>query len=290
MAELGRRLAAIVADARAGIRRRILFAVPPANKCAGPLYEMVMMTETWLRRQGVRDRVDIAWETFEASYIQAFGPKLHEVVTEEFAARGIEGRIGSLLEGVEPGVARFAGGRSREFDLLVAFPPYVAAVRYDGLPADERGFLLTDPDTRRVRGHDAVFAPGDAGDFPVKQAFLAFLQADVVAETIAAEVEGRIPDQAFDPVSMCVMEEFDRATFAQVPLRVTGDPQRPVEVRPDANGAYKVGVSPVWRLGKKALGLYLPLRFRNGLPFHQGAPWRVMEVALDGMAGVLARR
>jgi sulfide:quinone oxidoreductase len=63
-----------------------------------------------------------------------------------------------------------------------------------------------------------------------------------------------------------------------------------VEVRPDANGAYKVGVSPLWRLGKKMLGVYLPVRFGHGLPFHQGAPWAAMELGLKGMAGVLARR
>ena len=86
------------------------------------------------------------------------------------------------------------------------------------------------------------------------------------------------------------MEEFDKAMFAQVPLRVTGDPARPVEVRPDADGAYRVGVSPLWRLGKKTLGLYLPLRFRAGEPFHAGAPWKAMEVGLRGMSTVLARK
>ncbi len=39
-----------------------------------------------------------------------------------------------------------------------------------------------------MTGHPDIYAPGDAGDFPVKQAFLAFLQADAVADHIAAEV------------------------------------------------------------------------------------------------------
>jgi len=89
---------------------------------------------------------------------------------------------------------------------------------------------------------------------------------------------------------MCVMEEFDKATFAQVPLEVTGDPDRPVAVRADANGAYRVGVSPAWRLGKKLLGLYLPFRFNAGLPFHSGVPWRAMDVGLKGVSALLARR
>jgi NADH dehydrogenase FAD-containing subunit len=290
MASLGRSLHEVADAAARGERSRILFTVPPNNKCAGPLYELVLMTDTWLRGRKVRERVDISWTTFEATYVQAFGPKLHEVVTEEFAERGVTGHTGWTLERVEEGIAHFAGDRHATFDLLVAFPPYVSAVRYDDLPSDDRGFLLTEPGWRRVQGHEQIYAPGDSGDFPVKQAFLAFLQADATAGAIAAAVAGRAPSMPFDPVSMCVMEEFDRATFAQVPLRTTGDPARPVEVRPDADGAYRVGVSPLWRLGKKALGVYLPLRFRNGLPFHQGAPWRVMDTALKVMSTALARR
>jgi sulfide:quinone oxidoreductase len=45
--------------ARRGERQRILFLVPPNNKCSGPLYEIVMMLETWLRRQDVRGMVDM---------------------------------------------------------------------------------------------------------------------------------------------------------------------------------------------------------------------------------------
>lgn len=290
MEKLGSRLNDIAKSAGQRQRSRILFAVPPNNKCAGPLYEIVMMVETWLRRKDLREFVDLEWTTFENTYIQAFGPKLHEVVGDEFAERGVDGHLGWRLSRVEAGEAHYDNGERRSFDLLVAFPPYISAVRYDGLPADDRGFLTTESGWRRVQGFDRIFAPGDAGDFPVKQAFLAFLQADAVGAAIAADVLGHEPVDAFDPVSMCVMEEFDRATFAQVPLRATGDPLRPVEVRPDADGSYRVGVSPIWRLGKKALGLYLPMRFRNGLPFHQGTPWKAMELGLKAMSGVLARR
>jgi len=122
----------------------------------------------------------------------------------------------------------------------------------------------------------------------VKQAFLAFLQADAVAEHIAGQIEQRAPRGAFDPVSMCIMEMFDKATFAQVPLELTGDPTRPVAVRADADGDYKVGVSPVWRLGKKMLGAVIPMRFSAGEPFHAGGAWQLMDVGLKGMKGILA--
>jgi sulfide:quinone oxidoreductase len=288
MSDLGRRLEALRERAEAGEHQEVLFVVPENNKCAGPLYEIVFMLETWLRRNKLRDRVKITYSTFEQSFIQAFGPRLHEVVSAEFAERSIEGHTGEVVEEVVEREARFASGTVRKFDELISFPPYVAAVPYPGLAQDDRGFLLTDLRTRQVQGHPEIYAPGDAGDFPVKQAFLAMLQADATADHIASLVGPREFSQAFDPISMCVMEMLDKATFAQVPLQLTGDPSRPVEVRPDADGDYKVGVSPLWRIGKKMLGFYLPMRFSAGEPFHAGAAWQLMDVGLKGMAGALA--
>ena len=277
---------ALAEAGRRGERRRVHFLVPPNNKCAGPLYEVALMLETWLRRQKARASVEIVWSTYESSYIQAFGPRLHELVVDEFDRRRISGHTGHVVERVDAGGAEFAGGTRVEHDLLVSFPPYVAATTFPGLPADDRGFLTTKLETREVADH--VYAPGDAGDFPVKQAFLAFLQADAVASRIASEALGVGSAAEFDPVSMCVMEQFDKATYAKVPLRLTGDPARPVEVRPDANGDYRVGTSLAWRGGKKMLGLSVPWRFRHGRPFHSGPFWAGMEIGLKAMSNVLA--
>ncbi|WP_344486368.1 NAD(P)/FAD-dependent oxidoreductase [Glycomyces endophyticus] len=290
MHDLGDDLERLHLAAADGEVRHVLFAVPPGNKCAGPLYEIAFMLETWLRRRHLRDLVCLTFTTYEHQFIQAFGPGVHHVVADEFADRGVNGYTDQALTRVEDGIAHYANGTARTFDLLVAFPPYRAAVDYPGLPTDDRGFLLTEPDTRRVQGTANVYAPGDAGDFPVKQAFLAFLQADAVADDIAARIDpAAVPaPRRFAPVSMCVMEMLDKAAFAQVPLQTTGDPAAPVRVDPDAEEDYLVGVSPIWRLGKKALGYYLPHQFAAGRPFHGGLAWHAMELGLKGMSKTLA--
>ena len=84
------------------------------------------------------------------------------------------------------------------------------------------------------------------------------------------------------------MEMFDKATFAQVPSRLTGDPARAGRGAPDADGDYKVGTSPIWRLGKKMLGFSVPMRFAAGEPFHAGKAWQAMDVGIKGMSGMLA--
>jgi NADH dehydrogenase FAD-containing subunit len=288
MMDLRHGLKRLVEQARAGNRQKLLFLVPPNNKCSGPLYELVLMTDTWLNRQGVREAVDLAWSTYEESYIQAFGPRLNTVVTDEFIERHIQGHRGFVVTGIEPGKVVYQNGETLPYDLLVSFPPYVAKERFAGLPLDDRGFIHVEPDSRRVRGSDSIFAVGDAADFPIKQAFLALLQGDAAAEQMAAEIEGRKPTIKFEPMSMCVMEELNKATFAQVPLKYTGDEAKPIAVDTADTEHYKVGVSPLWRGGKKILGIYLPWRFGSGEPFHAGFAWDVMDLGLKVMSKVMA--
>lgn len=288
MLRLREAFGALVEAGRHGRRRRVLFLVPPNNKCSGPLYEMVFMLDTWLRRQGVRSAVDMTWSTYEGGFIQAFGPRLHEVVSAEFARRNVTGHTQYVVSRVDQEAVVYQNGQRLPYDLLISFPPYVASTPFAGLPADERGFLPTELATRQVAGYPDIYAVGDAGDFPVKQAFLAFLQADAAAEHLSSQILGTQSAVQFEPTSMCVMEQFDKATFAQVPLRLTGVPEKPVEVRPDALNLYRVGTSATWRLGKKLLGVYLPWRFGAGNPFHAGLPWKGMEAGLKVMSRFLA--
>lgn len=272
-----------------GRARTVLFVVPPQNKCSGPLYEIVLMLDTWLRKHSARERVRIVYTTYERSFIQAFGPRLHDVVTREFTERGIESNLDCAVATMEAHEVLCQSGARIPYDVLISFPPYTAAVRYELLPSDDRGFLLTDSRTRQVQGFPDIYAVGDGGDFPVKQAFLALLQADAVSAHLTDRILGRETKAAFDPVSMCIMEQFDKATFAQVPLRLTGDSQRPVVVRDDRPSDYQVGSGKVWRLGKMMLGTVLPARFRAGLPFHAGPSWTAMEAGLKVMASAFAK-
>jgi sulfide:quinone oxidoreductase len=155
-------------QAREGVRQRVLFVVPPRNEYSPPLYEVALMLHTWLQRESAREQVGIGFLTNEESFLEACGPRMHEVIAREFGERSIDGHAGERLTGVRPHDASFASGRGESFDLLVTIPPHAPSIRYDGLPVDDRGFLRTDSDTRRVLGHPELYAPGDAGDFPLK--------------------------------------------------------------------------------------------------------------------------
>lgn len=283
MRELGRTLRRVRDAAVDGSPQHVLFLVPPGNGWPGPVYELAFMLETWLRRSRVRDLVCLTFATFEDRYLEAFGTGLHLVVGEEFASRGIISHARSAAVGVEPHRVRFADGTAHTFDVLVSTAPQAAAVDYEGLPKDRNGFLLTEPGTRRVRCTEAVYAPGDAGDFPVKLGYLSLLQADAVADDIAARIDPTAIDEPrqFDPVGLFVLEMLDEAVFAQTPLALTGEPIR-------ARHGQRVGVSPIWHLGKKTLSAYLPQQFRSGHPVHGGLHQEAVALGLKGLTKTLS--
>jgi NADH dehydrogenase FAD-containing subunit len=276
----------MIARAKRGERQLVLFNVPENNKCAGPLYEMVFMFETYLRRKKVRDMFRITWTTFERSYIAAFGPKLHERTTREFEERGIEAFTERPIERVEPHRAVFKDGTTIDFDWMISFPPYAANSCFGGLPTDDRGFIHADPASWNVSGMENVYAIGDGADFPVKQAFLALGMAGTVAHNIASEIKGESARRAFDPLSMCIMEQLDAGLYAQVPLHLTGDPSHAVEVAPERMNDYIVRGSKLWQAGKWGMYMMLALQMGRIQTFHEGPLWTAMEVMTKGMQKV----
>jgi NADH dehydrogenase FAD-containing subunit len=270
---------------RDGVGRQVLLLAPPDVGFTAPLYEFALMLETRLRRAQARRPLRLTLATAEGGYVQALGPKMQAVVAEEFALRGIEGLTRHRVEEVTETAVRFHNGQTIPYDELIALPPAGAAVRYDGLPMDARGFLRVAPDNRAVIGVDGVYAPGDAGDFPLKQAYLAFLQAHAVAEAIAGVVTGEGPRERYDPVSLYLMDDLERGTFARVPLDFSGRTADQIGVK--ASG-YQVSVTRLWRLGKKRLADAVVASFRQGDPFHAGGGWAAKRAALEGLGSWLS--
>ena len=148
--------------------------------------------------------------------------------------------------------------------------------------------MHTELETRQVVRYPDVYAPGDGGDFPVKQAFLAFLQADAVADHIASSMDGKPFRRPFDLISMCVMEMYDTATFAQLPLdgdRRPGASRRRARLR---RRRLQGGRVTHVTARQEAPGAVSPDALQRGEPFDAGMGWQLMDLGLKGMSGVLA--
>jgi NADH dehydrogenase len=94
-------------------------------------------------------------------------PKLGEYAAAQLARRGVDIRVSTTLEEVEPHAARLSDGER----LLTSTVVWTAGVRANpalaewGLPLDERGRVRVDG-TLRVEGHDNVWSLGDCAAVP----------------------------------------------------------------------------------------------------------------------------
>jgi sulfide:quinone oxidoreductase len=190
-------LSSLLAKARAGQVRRLVFALPVGVTWALPLYELALLTAVHLADAGVTD-AQVELVTAEQRPLLLFGSEASEAVTELLASRGIRISADTAPMAFEAGSLRLAPQGRIDADAVVALPRLEGA-RVPGVPHDANGFVPTDAHGR-VDVTGDVYAAGDLTDFPVKQGGLAAQQADAAAEAIAADSGAPIEPTPFTPV------------------------------------------------------------------------------------------
>jgi sulfide:quinone oxidoreductase len=166
-------------------------------KCPPAPLEVAFLIEAELRARGLRDRssIDFCSPIGRAFTIES----VSEMATPVLEQKGIALHTFFNVESIDADrkMLQSLEGEELPYDLLVLVPPHRGAqVLIDAsLAPAPGGWLPTDRETLQVGGRDNVFALGDATDLPLSKAgSTAHFEAPVVAERIAAQVQGR----AFD--------------------------------------------------------------------------------------------
>ncbi|HEU4462883.1 MAG TPA: FAD-dependent oxidoreductase [Solirubrobacterales bacterium] len=187
----------IVARLRQGRLRRLIFTMPGGHGWALPAYELALLAATELQQAGIAGaRLTVV--TPEDGPLQIFGRRACEQVAELLADHGIEVITGAHPVKYEQGALAIVPGGELEADAVISLPR-LEGRRIAGLPYDASGFIPVD-DHCRIPGVPNAFAVGDVTTFPVKQGGIATQQADVAAETIAAELGREVEAPPLDPV------------------------------------------------------------------------------------------
>jgi sulfide:quinone oxidoreductase len=190
----------LLRDLDEGYLKRVAFVVPPGVAWALPAYELAMMT-AWQAWGMGHDDIEVTVYTPEDAPLGLFGTQATAALREDLEEAGVRAETGVYVT-EDPGDPRrlvlLPGQRPLDVDRVVALPRAVGPA-LPGLPADARGFVLTDL-FGKVPDADGVWAAGDAIAFPVKQGGLAAQQADAAAESIAAVLGAEIVPQPFHPV------------------------------------------------------------------------------------------
>jgi sulfide:quinone oxidoreductase len=187
----------VLEQALSGEARRIVFALPGGVAWPLPLYELALLTRSFLVDRGAT-AVQVVLVTPEERPLALFGAHASEAIAELLADRGVEYHLRTTPLRFEAGALSAAPSGTIPADRVVALPR-LEGPRLAGLPSDPDGFLPIDAYCR-VGSEPDVFAAGDATSFPLKQGGIAAQQADVAASEIARRTGSELERSPFKPV------------------------------------------------------------------------------------------
>lgn len=189
--------------------RLVVHIVDMPIKCPVAPLEFTFLADAWLRKRGIRDRVELVYAT-----------PLPGAFTKPIASA----RLGSMLDErkilLEPDflVERVDGTKlvsydEREipFDLLVTVPLNMGAeyVARSGL-GNELNLVPVDRHTLLSKRYPNIFALGDASDIPASKAgSVAHFSVEIFADNLLQHVRGEPMTGRFDGHANCFVESGD---------------------------------------------------------------------------------
>ncbi len=167
-----------------------VFGSCPGARLEVPVYEAAFALARRLEDEGHRARITVLAPDYPTEHLG--GGELATALRPALERTHVETLYDFPVKEVKAGLVRARDRREVEYDLLMLVPPFegTSALSGTGL-TDEGGFVRVDQ-TMRVLGAARMYAAGDAVYFSgPKMGHMAVNQAEVVAENLAAEVEGR---------------------------------------------------------------------------------------------------
>lgn len=197
-----------------GGRVMVLVSALP-YKCPAAPYEAAMLLDDALRRRDIRGRSQVEVFTPEMLPMPVAGPAMGEAVAQMLSVKDIRLHPKRQVERIEPGSRElvFTDGQRERFDFLAAVPPHRPPAVLSGLQlVNEAGWVQVDKHTLKTH-YDNVYAVGDAtmitlanGKPLPKAGTFAHAEAEVVAERIAAEIQGASTGAEFGGNGYCWLE------------------------------------------------------------------------------------
>ncbi len=218
----------LVQDIEEGYVGRLAIVVPAPMPWPLPAYELALMASE--RAWDMRAEMDVTIFTPETAPLAVFGAGASHQLSRLLAERRVDVVTSAYCEIPRAQtIVVHPGGREQQADRIVSLPALYGP-GIEGLPQDGNGFLPVD-ELGRVRGVDAVWAAGDATDYPLKQGGIAAQLADTAACGIAAAAGAPVEPLPFTPALAGVLWTGGRPRVVHAHTATTG---------PDTSGLTRV--------------------------------------------------
>ncbi|MDD3759266.1 MAG: FAD-dependent oxidoreductase [Acidithiobacillus sp.] len=187
----------------------------PSAVRGGPIFELLFGIDTYLRRQGTREKFTLTFFNPMREPGNRLGADAVAGLLAEMERRQIRTHLGHKITGFDAQQVHTEGG-DIDADLILFMPGMTgpAFAANSALPLSPGGFLQADNHCQ-VPGLPGVYAVGDAasyGDSPnwlPKQGHSADLQAKTAVHNALRHVQGQAADQTFRQELICIVDSLD---------------------------------------------------------------------------------
>jgi sulfide:quinone oxidoreductase len=177
----------------------------------GPVFEFLFGIDSFLRKQGRREKFRLVFFTPAEKPGQRLGPKAVDGLMREMAKRGIETHLGHKMKGFAHDKVMTEGGEFSA-DMILFMPGMTGNQWFDNteLPRSAGGMIKADRFCQ-VTGWDKVYVAGDSGSFPgpdwlPKQAHMADLQAVAAVGNLLDAFRGKPASHTFRAELVCIVD------------------------------------------------------------------------------------
>ncbi|MFB6082087.1 MAG: NAD(P)/FAD-dependent oxidoreductase [Halanaeroarchaeum sp.] len=184
----------------------VLSVMGSPHVCPAAPVEFTMMADSWLRKRGLREDVEITY-TYPINRLHGVRP-VAEWMDPRFEERNINSETFFNPESVdsETNTIETLEGNELDYDLLVAIPEFRPAsfIQESGLGED---WMEVDKHTLESDHFDDVFGIGDVTNIPTSKAgSVAHYASGVVVDRLADEIRGHTPTAHFEGDTVCFIE------------------------------------------------------------------------------------
>jgi sulfide:quinone oxidoreductase len=180
-------------------------------KCPVAPLEFIFLVESYLRRRGIRDRVELVYVTpLDGAFTKPVASAHLGGMLDE---RKVHVETDFMVERIDNERKLLVSYDEREipFDLLVTVPVNMGAdfVTRSGL-GDELNYVPVDQHTLLSKTYENIFAVGDASDIPASKAgSVAHFAVEIFVGNFLEHIAGRPMTGSFDGHANCFVESGD---------------------------------------------------------------------------------
>ena len=177
-------------------------------KCPVAPLEFAMLADSFFRKKGIRNKVNITYVTPLSSAFTK--PKTSSVLGSMLEEKNISIVPDFYLSEVDNENQKIIdyGGKQVKFDVLVTIPVHMGSelIERSGM-GDDLNFVPTDRYTLRSKEFENIFVLGDASNIPASKAgSVIHFAADTLEKNLLSAIGGKSLEAKFDGHSNCYVE------------------------------------------------------------------------------------